>query len=112
MKRSVGYASAVLVASLLFGVPQAWAQDPIHKAGRGLVNLLTGWIELPKQIHLGSQEENPVTGLGMGLVRGVGLTVLRGGVGIYEALTFPVPYPKDYASPYEQMELRDYAWED
>ena len=22
----------------------AWAQDPIHKMGRGLVNVLTGWI--------------------------------------------------------------------
>ncbi len=112
MKRAMKYTVAIVIASLAFGLPRAWAQDPIHKAGRGLVNVLTGWIELPKQIHLGSQEENPVTGLGMGLVRGVGLTVLRGGVGIYEALTFPVPYPKDYASPYEQMELRDYAWEE
>ena len=52
-----------------------------------------------------------MTGLGMGLVKGVGMTVLRGGVGIYETLTFPFPYPKDYASPYEEMELTDYAWE-
>ena len=91
--------------------PRAWAQDPIHKAGRGIVNLLTGWIELPKQVHLGSQEDNPVTGLGWGLVKGIGLTVLRGGVGVYEAVTFPIPYPKGYVSPYEHMELTDYAWE-
>jgi len=90
---------------------RAWAQDPIHKAGRGLVNVLTGWIEIPKQVHLGSQEENPVTGLTFGLVKGVGLTVLRMGVGLYEAVTFPLPYPKDFASPYEGMELTDYAWE-
>ena len=89
----------------------AWAQDPIHKMGRGVVNVLTGWLELPKQIHLGSREENPVLGLGWGLVKGAGLTVLRSGVGIYEAVTFPLPYPKDFASPYEQMELPDYAWE-
>lgn len=91
--------------------PLAWAQDPIHKVGRGVVNVLASWIEIPKQIHLGSQEENPVTGIGMGLVKGAGLTLLRGGVGIYEAVTFPFPYPKDYASPYEQMELPDYPWE-
>ena len=88
-----------------------WAQDPIHKMGRGVVNLLTGWIELPKQIHLGSQEDNPVAGLGWGLVKGAGMTVLRSGVGIYEAVTFPIPYPKDFASPYGRMELADYAWE-
>lgn len=91
--------------------PSAWAQDPIHKMGRGVVNLLTGWIELPKQIQLGSQEHNPVAGIGRGLIRGAGFTVLRGGVGVYEALTFPLPYPKDFASPYEHMELPDYAWE-
>lgn len=89
----------------------AWAQDPIHKAGRGLTNVLTGWIELPKQIHMGSQESNPVSGLAWGLIKGAGLTVLRAGMGLYEAVTFPVPYPKDYASPYDMMELTDYAWE-
>ena len=39
------------------------------------------------------------------------LTLLREGTGLYELLTFPFPYPKDYASPYEQMELTDYAWD-
>jgi putative exosortase-associated protein (TIGR04073 family) len=107
-----GSVVAALVAGIgLWVSPPVWAQDPIHKMGRGLVNILTGWIELPKQIHLGSQEDNPVTGLGRGILKGAGLTVLRGGVGIYEALTFPIPYPKDFASPYEQMELSDYAWE-
>ena len=105
-------ARTIAVAGLLLaGAVPAWAQDPIHKMGRGVVNVLTGWLELPKQIHLGSQDENPVTGLGRGLLKGAGLTILRGGVGIYEALTFPIPYPKDFASPYEQMELNDYAWE-
>jgi len=79
--------------------------------GRGVVNVLTCWIEIPKQTHLGSQEENPLVGLAAGFVKGVGLTVLRAGVGIYEAVTFPIAYPKDFASPYEEMELTDYAWE-
>ena len=87
------------------------SQDPIHKAGRGVVNVLTGWIEIPKQIHLGSQEANPLSGLGWGIVRGLGLTVIREGMGVYEALTFPIPHPKDFHSPYEQMELSDYAWQ-
>lgn len=91
--------------------PSAWAQDPIHKMGRGVVNVLTGWIELPKQIHLGSREDNPVSGLGWGLVKGAGLTLLRSGMGLYEAVTFPIPYPTRFASPYEEMELNDYAWE-
>lgn len=103
----VGLALGLIVAG---GSPAA-AQDPIHKMGRGVVNVLTGWIELPKQLHMGSQEDNPVVGLGSGLLKGAGLAVLRMGTGVYEAVTFPLPYPKDFASPYEHMELPDYAWE-
>ena len=101
----------VVVAFWLGTGASAWAQDPIHKIGRGLVNVLTGWIEIPKQIHLGKQEDNPLVGIGRGALKGAGLTILRAGVGIYEALTFPIPYPKKFASPYEPMELPDYAWE-
>lgn len=104
---------AVLAAGMTMGigVSAAWAQDPIHKMGRGIVNVLTGWLELPKHIHLGNQEDNPVVGIGRGLMKGAGLALLRGGVGLYEVATFPIPLPKDFASPYEQMELSDYAWE-
>ena len=102
---------SLVVGGVSLQAPSVWAQDPIHKAGRGIVNVLTGWIEVPRQLQLGKQEDNPVNGIGMGLVRGVGLTVLRGGVGVYEMLTFPIPYPKKFTSPYEQMEMKDYAWE-
>ena len=108
-------AGALLVA----GAGPVWAQDqdlvqhrdPIHKAGRGLTNVLTCWIEVPKNFHLGTQEDNPVFGAGWGLVKGLGLGATRLVVGAYEAVTFPVPIPKDYASPYEGLELSDYAWE-
>ena len=101
----------IAVGLVSVSAPCAWARDPIHKMGRGVVNVLTSWIELPKQLHLGSQEDNPVVGIGMGLAKGVSLMVLRIGVGAYEAVTFPIPYPRQFASPYEQMELPDYAWE-
>ncbi|MBI4343861.1 MAG: exosortase system-associated protein, TIGR04073 family [Candidatus Omnitrophica bacterium] len=110
MRRSCALGS-ILGGLALLAPASAWAQDPIHKAGRGLVNVLTGWLELPKQVALGKQEENPLTGMTMGLVKGAGLTLLRGGIGLFEVVTFPLPYPKDFASPYEQMELSDYAWE-
>ena len=110
MKNRTIIALLVSVSSLCAS-PRSWAQDPIHKMGRGLVNVLTGWLELPKQVHLGSQRDHPVTGVGWGLVKGAKLLILRVGVGIFEAATFPIPYPKDFASPYERMEMPDYAWE-
>ena len=110
MRRIVFWILGGMVLSSLSASP-VWAQDPIHKMGRGIVNVLTGWLELPKQIHLGLQENNPVTGVSSAVLKGAGLTVLRSSVGLYETLTFPIPYPKHYASPYEEMQLTDYAWE-
>ena len=104
-------AVTLATALWLIGAPVVWAQDPIHKMGRGVVNVLTGWIELPKQTQLGTLEHNPVAGAGWGFLKGIGLTALRIGVGVYEAVTFPIPYPKDFSSPYERMELSDFAWE-
>ena len=101
----------MMVGIVVLGAPTAWAQDPIHKMGRGLVNVLTCWIELPKQLHLGKQEDNPIAGMAHGLAKGVSLFVVRGGMGLYEAVTFPIPYPKGFASPYESMGIGDYAWE-
>ncbi|MBI3324445.1 MAG: exosortase system-associated protein, TIGR04073 family [Candidatus Omnitrophica bacterium] len=103
----------VLVCLLIgMGGPTAYAQDPIHKAGRGLANILGCWIELPKQFRVGLTEQNPVVGGSRGFLRGAGLTVARLGVGAYEAVTFLVPIPTAYASPYENLELRDYPWQE
>ncbi len=90
----------VAIAGVVMAAP-AYAQDMGHKAGRGLVNVATGWLELPKTIHDGAQEENPVVGVTTGIFKGVGKAVLRTLVGAYEVVTFPVPYPKDYAPVYE-----------
>ncbi len=104
--------TCLILAVLMVGVtPSAWAQDPIHKFGRGAVNVLTCWIELPKNFHLGMQEANPVLGVGVGLLKGVGLAATRLVLGAYEVVSFPVPYPAAYASPYESIELSDYSWE-
>ena len=102
---------AAIVCGGVGGSPEVWAQDPLHKAGRGVVNVLTSWIELPKNIHLGTQEDNPLLGVGWGLIRGTGLMATRVVVGAYETVTFFIPYPKHFASPYEGLELPDYAWE-
>ena len=88
-----------------------FAQDPIHKMGRGVGNILTCWIEVPKNFQRGTQKTNPFLGAGWGLVKGTGLAVTRLAVGAYEAVTLPLPYPSNYSSPYEGMELEDYAWE-
>ncbi|UCH12287.1 MAG: exosortase system-associated protein, TIGR04073 family [Candidatus Omnitrophota bacterium] len=67
------------------------------KLGRGLVNVVTGWIELPKNIYDTSVEtNNPLMGITYGTLKGVGMTVVRTGAGAYDVATFLFPLPEDY----------------
>ena len=109
--RRFGIVSASIIAALLTCASPAWAQDPVHKLGRGLTNVFTGWIEVPKRTYLGTQEGNPVVGACLGFGIGIGQAVLRTGIGLYEAITFPIPYPRAYTPAYQQMGLADFAWE-
>ena len=74
-----------------------YAQDMGKKIYRGLANIITGWIELPKNIYDTSVEDNPLSGLTIGLAKGVGMTIVRTGAGVYETVTFPFPIPEGYA---------------
>jgi putative exosortase-associated protein (TIGR04073 family) len=74
----------------------SYAQDPAKKLGRGVANVLTGWVELPKNIYDTSVEDNPLSGLTIGLAKGVGMTIVRTGAGVYETVTFPFPIPEGY----------------
>ena len=75
---------------------QCYAQSPMKKLGRGLANILTGWIELPKNMYDTSGEENMLSGITMGMAKGIGMTIVRTGAGVYETITFPLPIPEDY----------------
>ena len=113
MRRGMMVGGWIFVVGAVCGLasPSAFAQDPLHKVGRGATNVLTSWIELPKNIHQGMLEMNPLAGVAAGLLRGTGLFVTRLALGAYEVVTCPIPYPKRYASPYEALELPDYPWE-
>jgi len=91
-----GLIIAVVMVMVLAMATASYAQDPAKKLGRGLANILTGWIELPKNIYDTSVEDNPLAGLTIGLAKGVGMTIVRTGAGIYEVVTFPFPIPEDY----------------
>ena len=86
----------MMVVAILGMATQCYAQDPAKKLGRGVANILTGWVELPKNIYETSVEENVLSGLTMGLAKGVGMTIVRTGAGVYETVTFPFPIPEDY----------------
>ena len=63
----------------------------VRKLGRGLANLMTGWAELPLNMQRTAANDGQVAGLSLGLVRGLGYTVLRELAGGYETVTFILP---------------------
>lgn len=68
------------------------------KAFRGFENVTLGFVtEWPKTIYYDSVHHGIPYGVTVGAVRGVGMGVLRTGVGTYEVATFPVPLPRNYS---------------
>lgn len=69
----------------------------LEKLGRGVANTLGGWLEFPLNIQKRYTKADTAaslfTGAAVGLVKGA----VRTGVGVYEVVTFWLPYPEHYA---------------
>ncbi len=69
----------------------------VTKLGRGVANVFTGWVEVPKRIYETSQLQGAAAGATWGTLRGIGYGLVRTAAGLYETFTFPFPAPPDYA---------------
>jgi putative exosortase-associated protein (TIGR04073 family) len=76
--------------------PQEVVDGMMTKAGRGLANVTTGWLELPKQVYTTSKENGVTEGVFIGPLKGLGMTLVRTASGIVEFMTFFVSYPGFY----------------
>ncbi|MFZ5801398.1 MAG: exosortase system-associated protein, TIGR04073 family [Candidatus Omnitrophota bacterium] len=85
-----------VAANLMFAHP-ALAQDPIRKLGRGIANLGLGWISFLTTIEETGKSDGVFAGATYGLLKGIAKTIQRTAAGAYETVTFPIPFPKNYA---------------
>lgn len=107
MKRIINLcAICMLIVGLLLNTAiTAYAENAGDKLTRGLVNVGTGWIELPKRINEVSKETNPLAGLLLGSIKGAGYALVRTSAGGFDALTFLIP-------PYDKLLMKPkYAFE-
>ncbi len=88
--------------SLVSFTPTASAQmeagKAFNKLTRGFVNVVTGWVEVPKRVYETSQISGAMAGFTWGILRGLGHGFVRTAAGFYELFTFPFPAPPDYES--------------
>ena len=97
---SFGTAQQVLAKSSTTSIDSASPQEVVdgmaNKLARGVANIATGWLELPKQIYITCKEEGYAKGLTVGPVKGLGMTLVRTASGFGETATFFVAYPGFY----------------
>jgi putative exosortase-associated protein (TIGR04073 family) len=87
--------------------PQEIVNGMSSKATRGIANIATGWLELPKQIYITSKEDGTAKGIFVGPLKGMGMTIIRTISGAAEFLTFFSSYPNFYAPYFEPA----YVWQ-
>ncbi|MBI4355454.1 MAG: exosortase system-associated protein, TIGR04073 family [Candidatus Omnitrophica bacterium] len=102
MKRCLVVVTVTVAAVAWMAVPRSEAAEwgtsgqIFGKLGRGAVNLVTGWVEVPKKSRETMETSGPFIGLTWGVLRGIGYGAVRTAAGLYEVVTFPFPAPPQY----------------
>jgi putative exosortase-associated protein (TIGR04073 family) len=111
MKRIRMYALAVVAVLAVVTLPNAYAHKATshtsaQKFGRGLAAMTTGFLEIPGNIVKETKAKGAI-GFPIGLATGLGMTVTRELVGVYEFISAPFPVPAGF-QPILQPE---YPWD-
>ncbi len=115
MKTTKLLSTMLLLAVAVFALPVAARADQqpemivekmAVKLTRGVTNAVTSIVELPKQSILTVREMGGA-GYVVGPLKGIGMTLYRGFIGMTEAVFFLVPQP----GYYDPMIDPPYVWE-
>lgn len=101
---------AVPTRSLAEQLPEMIVEKMAVKFTRGMANLATCVVELPKQTIV-SVRDMGAPGYLIGPLKGIGMTLYRGSIGAVEAIFFLVPQPGYYDSMITPTYVWD-GWED
>ena len=81
---------------LMFNSTSSFAQDPLKKLSRGLLNATLAILEVEETACEVAREENISAGLTYGILKGCFFFLTRTTVGVYEVATFIIPIPWRY----------------
>ena len=86
-----------IIVSLIGVQSPCFAQNMLRKLGRGTSNVLTSIFEFPKSIQEQLYDEGVIAAGTYGILDGAYKFLVRTVVGAFEIVTFPIPFPEDYA---------------
>ena len=95
----------IMVPAAVAGAVGAGPDSPFTKLGRGFSNTFTGWMELPITMHRSCAKYDLIHGIIMGFPIGLFKALLRTGTGLYEIVTFGLPWPNNYNEPIVEPEF-------
>lgn len=78
------------------------------KLSRGILNVVSSPVEVGRSIHVTSHTQGAGYGWTIGLLKGVGMAIVRAGAGFVDVLTFPFDFPDENKAPLVQPE---YPWQ-
>jgi putative exosortase-associated protein (TIGR04073 family) len=95
--KKLRFCLTVTIAALSFGMAANANADntAAGKFGRGLAAMTCGFLEIPGNI-VQETRRNGAIGFPVGLATGLGMTVTRELVGVYEFVTAPFPVPPGF----------------
>ncbi|MFH1189823.1 MAG: exosortase system-associated protein, TIGR04073 family [Candidatus Omnitrophota bacterium] len=94
-KRTILIILAALLLTTAIASP-AYCNDPWKKLGRGACNIMTFPLELYFQTKDVNDTDGVFAAATWGILKGVGMSVVRLAAGVYEVVTFPFPVPAEY----------------
>lgn len=100
------YGLAAVMALMLFSSSNVYAQSAAQKFGRGLAGMTCGFLEIPGNIVKETRAQGAI-GFPIGLAYGLGMTVTRELVGVYEFISAPFPVP----SGFRPILSPEYPWD-
>lgn len=95
MTKQIHYIVAVIAAATFFMTASASAGTAADKFTRGLAGMTCGVLEIPGNIVKETKAQGPI-GIPVGMAIGLGMTVTRELVGVYEFITAPFPIPAGF----------------
>lgn len=99
--------AAAIEGSVTTTTGSPYSDGVLRKLGRGLANVATGVLEVPRTTELVTRKDGAIAGMTVGLVKGLWNGVVRELAGVYETVTFFVEAPKGF----EPLVHPEFVWE-
>jgi len=94
------FSSQAVASGSYFSSSGSYFSRSGEKFVSGIANVATGFMELPKNVILTSQNEGPLYGITVGLATGLMHTVGRTVIGALDVVTFLVPTKPSVQPPF------------